>query len=642
MELASESTETVRGEVLLGNGAIARGLVEAGCDVITGYPGTPSSEIVPAAVRFKKMEGLNTYIEWSANEKVAFDNAYACAISGKRAAVIMKQVGLNVAADSLMSAAYTGVVGGMVIVSCDDPGPHSSQTEQDTRLFAHFAKVPVFDPSSPREAVKMIKTAFEVSERHRIPVLFRAAIRVCHAKQNIEYAPIEPSPRRTAFEKNSDRWAATPRYRYLLHNELNEKHEKIASEFETLTPFNGHDLGACAKPEGKERYPLGILAAGVPLATASDVLEAEGLAGSVPVLKLGAPYPFPEKLAGAFLDACERVLVLEETDPVIETLLRRREGILGRFSGHVPSAGELLPGAIRGILETALAETGVAKLPARETDPGLAGALKEMNLPVIRPSLCPACGHRAAFFAIRKTFPKAVFTSDIGCYTLGLNLGAVDTVLDMGAAITMASGFYQAYHQDGEERPIVATIGDSTFFHSGAAGLLSAVYNKARFLLVILDNETTAMTGMQPTPGTGTRADGTPGATIPLERLVKGCGVDWIRVEDPFNHESFRSLLKEAGEYIRAEDGGIAVLISRRPCHVNFKALRDTFKTRVEVTDECTGCRICIDRFECPGIAFDAEKEKAYIDRLWCLDCGFCTAVCPKGAIVEAGRDEED
>jgi indolepyruvate ferredoxin oxidoreductase alpha subunit len=622
-------------EVLIGNGAIARGLIEAGCDIITGYPGTPSSEIIPFAVRFKKEEGLDTYIEWSANEKVAFDNAYAASISGKRSAVVMKQVGLNVASDSLMSAAYTGVVGGMVIISCDDPGPHSSQTEQDTRLFAHFAKVPVFDPSSPREAVAMLREAFAVSERHRIPVLFRAAIRVCHAKQNIPFGEIERTERKAAFEKNPGRWAATPRFRFLLHKELNGKLEAITSEFSALEPFNRHNLDACRLPEGAAAFPLGVLAGGVPWAAMADVLEAEGLTDRIPVLKLGAPHPFPAPLVDGFLDRCAKVLVLEETGPVIELLTRERQKILGRYSGHVPAEGELTPQKVRAVVRAALAEAGIAEFPQGGADPKLTGLLAELGLPVVRPSLCPGCGHRAAFFAIRRVFPKAIFTSDIGCYTLGLNLGAVDTVLDMGAAITMASGFHQAYHQDGVEKPVVATIGDSTFYHAGTAGLLSAVYNRARFILVILDNETTAMTGMQPTPGIGRRADGTEGVKIPLERVVVGCGVDWVRVEDPFHYKRFRDLLREAGKYVKSEDGGIAVIISRRPCHVNQKAMRKTFTTKVEILEECNGCEICVEKFECPGIGFDKEAERAFIDRLWCVDCGFCLNVCPTKAIVE-------
>ncbi|MHC5039854.1 MAG: thiamine pyrophosphate-dependent enzyme, partial [Planctomycetota bacterium] len=425
--------ETTRQEVLLGNAAIARGLIEAGCNIITGYPGTPSSEIVPASVRFQKEEGTTTYIEWSANEKVAFDNAYAASVSGKRSAVVMKQVGLNVASDSLMSAAYTGVVGGMIVISCDDPGPHSSQTEQDTRLFAHFAKVPVFDPSSPREAVEMVKSAFTISEKYRIPVLFRSAIRVCHAKQNIPFSEVDRTERKAEFEKNPDRWAATPRYRLILHRELNDKLEKIRTDFEDLPPFNRHNLETCRKPEGASRFPLGIISGGVPWAAAVDILAGEGLTDRVPFLKLGAPHPFPEALAATFLSACEKVLVLEETGPLIELLLRNRTKVLGRYTGHVPSAGELIPEGLHGILRRVLGEAGLESPPARGADPELGGLLKEKAIPVVRPSLCPGCGHRSAFFTIRKTFPKAIFTSDIGCYTLGLNLGAVDTVLDMGA-----------------------------------------------------------------------------------------------------------------------------------------------------------------------------------------------------------------
>jgi indolepyruvate ferredoxin oxidoreductase alpha subunit len=460
--LVTKGKAPVRDEVLIGNGAIARGLVEAGCDVITGYPGTPSSEIIPFAVRFKKEEDLPTYIEWSSNEKVAFDNAYAAAVTGKRSAVVMKQVGLNVASDSLMSAAYTGVVGGMVVISCDDPGPHSSQTEQDTRLFAHFAKVPVFDPSSPREAVRMMARAFEVSEKHRIPVLFRASIRVCHAKQNIRFEVVDRTERKAAFAKDPARWAATPKFRFLLHGELNEKLSAMSAEFAAMRPFNGHNLTECGAGKTDTPFPLGVIAGGVPWAAATDILQNEGLSGRIPVLKLGVPHPLPTTLVDEFLAACEKVLVIEETDPVIELLSRERSKILGRYSGHVPSAGELTPEKVRGILSRAVSEAGLDAMDPGEGDAELGGILEEMGLPVIRPSLCPGCGHRAAFFAIRKAFKKAIFTSDIGCYTLGLNLGAVDTVLDMGAAITMASGFHQAYHQDGVEKPVVATIGDST------------------------------------------------------------------------------------------------------------------------------------------------------------------------------------
>ncbi|MCP3951072.1 MAG: indolepyruvate oxidoreductase, partial [Desulfobacterales bacterium] len=496
----------MQADFLLGNGAIALGLLEAGCQVVTSYPGTPSSEILPEVVRLVKSAGLNTYVEWSTNEKVALDNAYAAAIAGKRAAVCMKQVGLNVAADSLMSAAYLGTTGGLVIISCDDPGPHSSQTEQDTRLMARLAKVPVFDPATPQEAREMAVQALELSEEFGIPVILRPAIRVCHARQNIVPGKLVSNEQKAKFEKNPARWAATPRFRFMLHGELNRKLKDIGRRFDTLKPFNSHDL----KPG--ETYPLGVIAGGVSWAVVKDLLG-ERDRRDVPLLKLGASYPFPEELADTFMTACGRVLVVEETDTVIELFLRNKEKVLGRLSGHVPSEGELVPQAIEKILNTVLAENGLEQLESHG-DPEAVELAQSLDLPIRKPTLCAGCPHRAAFFAIRKARPKAIYTSDIGCYTLGMNLGGVDTCLDMGAGITLGSGFVQAFKQDNVEQPVVATLGDSTFFHSGTAGLLNAVYNDARFILVILDNQTTAMTGMQPAISTGIRADGSMGNAI--------------------------------------------------------------------------------------------------------------------------------
>jgi len=257
-------------DFLLGNGAIALGLLEAGCQVVTSYPGTPSSEILPEVVRMKKSEGLDTYVEWSTNEKVALDNAFAAAISGKRAACCMKQVGLNVAADSLMSAAYLGTVGGMVIISCDDPGPHSSQTEQDTRLMARLAKVPVLDPSTPQEAREMAVLAFEISETFEIPVILRPAIRVCHARQNLKWSDLKSNPAKAHFEKEPLRWAATPKFRYLLHQKLNQKLKAISKQFDDLKPYNDHNL------EQGKRYPLGVVCGGVPASVMCDLLSELG------------------------------------------------------------------------------------------------------------------------------------------------------------------------------------------------------------------------------------------------------------------------------------------------------------------------------------------------------------------------------
>jgi len=617
-----------RKDIFLGNGAVALGLVEAGCQIVTSYPGTPSSEILPEVVRLVKSEGLNTYIEWSTNEKVALDNAFAAAISGKRAACCMKQVGLNVAADSLMSAAYLGTVGGLVIVSCDDPGPHSSQTEQDTRLMARLAKVPVLDPSNPKEAREMARLAMELSEEFRIPVILRPAIRVCHARQALSWGPLKNNTKKASFEKDPGRWAATPRFRFILHAELNEKLKKIARRFEGLTAHNFHDL------ERGKKYPLGIIAGGVPYSVIRDILL-EKDRKDIPVLKIGTPYPFPEALADIFMSACEKVLVLEETDTVMEYFLRDRKKVLGRLSGHVPSEGELAPQVVYSLVDKVLKDLGLIPFKGDGNQDAL-DLVASLDLPVRRPTLCAGCPHRASFFAIRKARPKAIFTSDIGCYTLGLNLGGVDTCLDMGAGITMASGFYHSFDQDQVAQPIVATIGDSTFFHSGTAGLLNAVYNDARFILVILDNEITAMTGMQPTPGLGIRADGSKGKAISLERVVAGCGVDFVEVVDPYDIKAMTKLLKKATEYVNSSTGGIAVIIARHPCVIAYPKEAITERKSVMVTDDCTECNFCLERFECPALYHDEELGRTNINQSLCTQCGVCLQICPKGAIVEA------
>ncbi len=613
-------------EIIIGNGAIALGLLEGGCEFLASYPGTPSSEILPEFLRISTQQSLDTYAEWSTNEKVALDNALSSAITGKRSACCMKQVGLNVAADSLMSSAYLGVVGGLVIISCDDPGPHSSQTEQDSRMMARVAKVPVMDPSNPMEARKMAKLSLELSEKYRVPFVLRPAIRVCHARQSISYPNIKLESNKAEFKKDPMRWAATPRFRLILHRELNKKLKEIQKEFENLSDINFHTL------EPDKKYPVGIIAGGVPYSVVDDILEEENLKGIVPVLKLGTPYPFPQRLADEFLNACESVLVLEETDSFIEYLLGERSKTMGRLNGYVPDAGELVPDVIYEILERVLREKGVdgmKKPPTKESQE----LVSELNLPVRRPTLCPGCPHRSSFFVIRKFSPKAIFTSDIGCYTLGLNLGAVDTCLDMGSAITMASGFNQSFLKDGKDQPVIATIGDSTFYHSGPAGLLNAVYNGARFILVILDNQTTAMTGMQPTPGLGIRADGTKGKAISLERLVAGCGVDYIDVVDPYDQKSLMQALKRANEYIKEPEGGIAVIISRHPCVIAYRGEAIPERKHIVITDECRECNFCIDRFECPAIYHDEEKGKAEINQMICAGCAQCVLVCPKHAI---------
>lgn len=558
---------TVEHRILLGNEAISRGLIEAGCQFMTAYPGTPSSEILPAVVQFKEELGLSTYVEWATNEKVALETALAAAYSGKRTAVAMKQVGLNVAADPALSSAYIGVVGGLVLVVADDPGPQSSQTEQDTRLFALFAKIPALDPSSPQEAKDLAVLAFELSERHQIPVILRPAVRVCHAKQSVACGPVNSSPRPARFEKNPRRWAATPKARYQLHLLLNQKLASIEKEFETW------EANRAMVPDalGGRLASLGIVASGVSYAYLSDLLEPLRLDGQVAVLKIATAFPLPRALVEGFAARCKRLLVLEETDIAVETQIRVARPVWGRLSGHVPAQGELTPEVVEQVVAHAAREAGLDPRPRH------LGALREavasLELPVRRPTLCPGCGHRAAFYALRRSFPDALFPGDIGCYTLGLNLGGVDTVHDMGASISMAAGFFHAYAQDGETPPIFATIGDATFFHSGATGLASAVHNGARFVLLVLDNETTGMTGMQPTPEFGTTADGHAGRAVNLEALIRGCGVKYLTTGDPYDLPRFQRVLSDALDHTRTRDGGIAVIVARYACVTQVKGL---------------------------------------------------------------------
>ena len=325
-------------ELLLGNGAIARGLLEAGVEVVTAYPGTPSTEVLEEVLRQRATVSPDVVAQWSVNEKVAFDVALAAAICGKRAATVMKQVGLNVASDSLLSAAYTGVEAGFVVIVCDDPGPHSSQTEQDTRLFALFAKVPVLDPGSPREAGAMVRAAFDLSERHRIPVILRPTTRVCHARQPVTLGPIDVTPRPARFERDPARWAATPRFRLELHRRLNEKLATIRQEFES-SPLNREEDGV---------GPLGIIATGHAWATARDVMREQRR--RIPLLKIGTPVPLPLDLVLGFIDRHEQVLVLEEPDHAVEIQIGERAPVRGRLSGDVPLEGELTPEVIARLL----------------------------------------------------------------------------------------------------------------------------------------------------------------------------------------------------------------------------------------------------------------------------------------------------
>ena len=600
---------------------MAHGLLEAGCTMATSYPGTPASEILGTLAALKKQHQLPLHLEWSINEKVAFEVALANSFTGRRSAVMMKQVGLNVAADPLMSAAYTGVKGGFVVIVADDPGPHSSQTEQDTRGYAMLAKLPVLDPSSPEEARDWIQLAYELSERYELPVIVRPTTRVCHARQDMDERPFASQDRMPLFAKDPTRWAATPKFRLMLHKKLNNKIAQIAVE----DRFSPRLLEGCtASAPNADQNPACVVASGVVLAHVEEILADLGLREQIPLYQVMMPYPLAPGFRDEVLKRHDRILVLEESLPVIEWQLQSREKVVGRTTGAVPGAGELLPEVVEDILRDFLGLEAAVR-PSPPVAPGR------------RPTLCAGCPHRASFFAIKKAFPKGIYPSDIGCYTLGLNLGVVDTVLCMGAAVTQASGFYHAYQAGREDYPsIVATIGDSTFYHAGIPALINAVVQNARFVLVILDNSTTAMTGNQPTPAGGRTLAGQPAPRVLLTDLVQACGVRLVEEGDPYQFKTFVGLLKQAGKFSRSPDGGVAVVIAKHPCLMD-RSRQETFKRLpVVVNEKCEGCGFCIKQFECPALQAQGEKEPIVIDPILCVGCGVCVHICPHKALEVA------
>ena len=581
-------------QYLLGNEALAHAALEGGVGFAAGYPGTPSSEVIDL-LRAERPEGV--HVEWSTNEKVAFENALAASWCGVRALFTTKHVGLNVAADPLMTSAYTGVTGGFVVFSADDPFAHSSQNEQDSRLYAAMAGLPCLDPTTIEEAHAMLRDAFALSEEVQLPVIVRPTTRICHSKADVELGPVPAPQTEAVFHRDPRQYVVIPAHTRVLHHRLNEKQPRLR---ERLLPYN----------TGEIRGRRAVVASGIAASYVREVLPDD-----VSLFTVRA-YPLDPEQLHCFCLEHEEVLVIEEGAPVVEEQVRQAAGcvrVFGKRTGHVPAEGELSPTVVRGALAKA-GYTDVSPAPLRP----------EEGIPPRPPILCAGCPHRAVFHAMRRVFRDAVFPSDIGCYTLGLQLGAVDTTICMGASITVASGIALTAGGD-----VVATIGDSTFLHTGLPGLVNAVYNGAEMVLVILDNRTTAMTGHQPNPTSGVTATGEATPKVSLEALCRACGVTWVETVDPYDMTGLLATLREA-----KDRSGVRVVIAKKPCVINERRAK-VARPRLSVDPSaCNGCRTCL-RYGCPGMAF--EGETATVTAL-CSGCGVCVTLCPQGAIVREGR----
>jgi indolepyruvate ferredoxin oxidoreductase alpha subunit len=595
-------------KLLMGNEAIAFGAIRAGVKIVCGYPGTPSTEVLETVA--KNNDG-SIYVEWSTNEKTAMELGAGASYSGARVMVTMKQVGLNVASDPLMCLSYVGIKGGMVILVADDPGPHSSQTEQDTRHYAEFANLPVLDPSTPEEAYDMATYAFELSEKIGLPVFLRPTTRVCHACADVDIKDEKYEYTPEGFKKDP-RWVIFPPLAYRRHNELEKQQDEIAEIFDE-SDFN--------KVTGDAKE--GIAASGIAYAYAHDVIEKLGL--NVKVFKVGTEYPFPTKKAAQFLDGLEKALVLEELDPVIEKSLifeaaqnKSNVKILGKLTGTTPKCGEFSYELVEKIITGFLNIEAVSKTLPAYSEP----------LPMRAPTLCAGCPHRASFYAVKQALKgqKAVFTGDIGCYTLGnaKPLETTDTCLCMGASITAAQGIKRVQ----PDTKVFAFIGDSTFFHSGITGVIDALYNGTAITVVVLDNSTTAMTGHQPHPGIGKTMMGGESPKISIYDTLKGLGVLFVRRVNPFDQKAAIEAAREA-----AKQDTVSAIIFEAPCIALYKR-ECTYKVD---TDKCRACGKCINEIGCPAI-HRAQDKKAEIDNSLCYGCGLCEGLCAFGAI---GRDSQ-
>ncbi|HUI69943.1 MAG TPA: indolepyruvate ferredoxin oxidoreductase subunit alpha [Spirochaetia bacterium] len=571
--------------LLSGNEAIARGAWEAGVTVATGYPGTPSTEILEFASRYKE----DIYCEWSPNEKVALEVAAGASLSGARAIVTMKHVGLNVAADPLMTLAYIGTVGGLVVCVADDPGMHSSQNEQDTRHYARLGKMPILEPSDSEQARDFILLGMDISERYSTPVILRSTTRVSHSSGAVALGQRAGRGPVAGFAKDPTRFVPIPLYGRPMRVKLEERLGRMKAEVSS-SPANAIEWGDRS---------VGIIAEGIAYQYVRE------LAPQASVLRIGWVWPFPDDLIREFAAGVEKVLVVEELDPILEEHIRSL-GIACEGKSAVPAIGELSPDRLAPALGTQPRQPSVADDEATK------------GLPARPPVLCPACPHRGIFYALGKF--DVVVTGDIGCYSLGVfpPLKRLDTILCMGAGISMAHGMQKA----GEKRKVVGIVGDSTFFHSGITGLLDIAYNKGAATIIVVDNRTTAMTGHQEHPGTGRTLLGEDTISASIETFGRACGFKNVATVDPYDIKPTVEAIRTA---VESEEPWL--IVARSPCPLYTK--KNPGEPRRVDQELCKKCKLCL-RLGCPAIEW--VNDEIRVNELLCGGCAMCEKTCKEGA----------
>lgn len=571
-------------KLMLGNEAIARGAFEAGVRVVSAYPGTPSTEVSEYISKYPEV-----YAEWAPNEKVAFEVAAGASYAGARSMVCMKHVGVNVAADPMFTAAYTGVNGGLVILAADDPGMHSSQNEQDTRFYARSAHIPMLEPADSAEAKEFTKLAFELSEKYDTPVFVRTTTRLAHSQSFVEEEERQEVPLRP-YVKDVSKYTMMPSSAIGRHVVVEAREDRLAAD------VNGFEINR----EEMRDDSLGVICSGVVYEYVREALP------DASVLKMGMVYPLAVEKAREFAKKVKRLVVVEELEPFMENQLKAH-GVMCEGKNLFSKQGEL---SVAIIKEKLL---------------GVQTKAEKLDLPVRPPVMCAGCPHRGVFYILNKL--KLTVSADIGCYTLGAQppLAAVDTVLCMGASVGMAHGFEKARGREQSEHT-VAVIGDSTFIHSGITGLINAVYNMSNITLIILDNSTTGMTGHQQHPATGLTLKQQPAPVLDIVALCRTVGCASVRVVDSYDLAEVEKVVKE-----EVKRDGVSVIVAKRPC-----ALLDRNYPPAYKVEDCRKCGMCF-RLGCPAIE-KQEDGSARINASLCVGCGLCSKVCRFGAIKEGVR----